>query len=166
MGAKKKKAVTKKRGRPSAYRKEHAEQAFKLCLLGAKDEELADFFGVRVSTIKNWKQSKPEFLAALKEGKDEADANVSKSLYRRAIGYEHDAVKIVADAKTGSEHIVHYTERYPPDTTACIFWLKNRQRAKWRDVSRQEHSGLDGGPIRHEFSEMTDDELRRILEDD
>jgi TPP-dependent trihydroxycyclohexane-1,2-dione (THcHDO) dehydratase len=121
------------------------EQAYKLCLLGATEERLADFFGVTTSTITNWKNTHPEFLAALKEGKDEADSNVAKSLYRRAMGYEHKAVKIVADAKTGTEHIVEYVERYPPDTTACIFWLKNRQRKDWRD--RQELTGKDGDPI-------------------
>jgi hypothetical protein len=48
-------------------------------------------------------------------------------------------VKIVADAKTGAEHIVPYTEHYPPDTTACIFWPKNRRRDKWRDKHEIEH---------------------------
>jgi hypothetical protein len=28
---------------------------------------------------------------------------------------------------------VPYTERYPPDTAAAIFWLKNRQPKHWRD---------------------------------
>ena len=54
------------------------------------------------------------------------------------MGYEHQAVKIVADAKTKEEHIVEYTERYPPDTAAAIFWLKNRQKAKWRDKTEQD----------------------------
>ena len=67
------------------------------------------------------------------DGKSRADAGVAASLFHRAKGYSHDAVKIVADAKTGAEHIVPYTEHYPPDTTACIFWLKNRRKNDWRD---------------------------------
>jgi hypothetical protein len=128
-------------GRPSAYRADYAEQAFRLCLLGATDIELAEAFDVTDTTINNWKHAHPEFLASIKRGKDEADAKVAQSLYRRALGYEHPAVKIAADAKTGEHVMVPYTERYPPDTAAAIFWLKNRQRAKWRDKQDVEHSG-------------------------
>ena len=128
-------------GRPSSFRPEYPEQAFKLCLLGATDVELARFFEVAEATISNWKNAHPEFLEALKEGKEQADAKVAQSLYHRALGYSHSAVKIVADAKTGAEHIVPYTERFPPDTTACIFWLKNRRPDMWRDKQTHEHSG-------------------------
>lgn len=130
-----------KGGRPTLYKKQYADKAFKLCLLGATDAQLAEFFDIRVSTLKNWKAAHPEFLAALKKGKAEADGQVAKSLYRRALGYSHPAVKIVADAKTGAEHTVRYTERYPPDTTAAIFWLKNRKPEQWRDKQDQEHRG-------------------------
>lgn len=128
-------------GRPTEYKEDYAEKAYKLCLLGATDKQLADFFEVSEQTINTWKQAHPEFLESLRLGKDEADANVANSLYRRALGYSHDAVKIVANATTKEEHIVPYTEHYPPDTTACIFWLKNRQKNKWRDKTEQEHSG-------------------------
>ena len=127
-----------KTGRPSKYREEFALQALKLCRLGATDKELADFFQVAVDTINEWKNVHPEFSASLKEGKDLADAEVADKLFKRATGYSHQAVKIVANANTGQEHIVPYTEHYPPDTTACIFWLKNRQSAKWRDKVEQD----------------------------
>lgn len=136
-----------KGGRPSKYRKEFAAQALKLCRLGATDAELADFFEIALSGLNRWKHEHPEFRDALKAGKDVADAEVADKLFRRATGYEHEAVKIVADAKTGAQHVVPYTERYPPDTTACIFWLKNRQRAKWRDKQDHEVAGVDGGPV-------------------
>jgi hypothetical protein len=139
---------TEKRGRgqPTAYKPEYAAMATKFCLLGADDEDLARMFDVSVATINNWKHAHPEFLESIKEGKDIADAEVAAKLYHRARGYSHQAVKIVADAKTGMEHIVPYTEHYPPDTAAGIFWLKNRQRAKWRDKVEQEVTGADGGP--------------------
>jgi hypothetical protein len=130
-----------KGGRPSKYREDFAEQARKLCMLGATDAEIADFFGVAESTVNNWKQQHPDFLESLKSGKSFADANVAHSLYRRATGWEHDAVKIVADAKTGDSLLVPYVEHYPGDTTAQIFWLKNRRPDLWRDKQNIEHSG-------------------------
>ena len=148
------------RGRPTSYKPEYATQALKLCRLGATDKELADFFGVSEQTINAWKDSAPEFLESLKEGKTLADAEVADKLFKRATGYSHQAVKIVANANTGQEHIVPYTEHYPPDTTAAIFWLKNRQRDKWRDKVDTEITGKDGGPIQtQEVRDMSDAEL-------
>lgn len=135
----------KKTGRPSSYRPEYAKQAYHLALLGATDADMARAFGVSQPTIDNWKKQHPDFLGSLKAGKEEADANVAKSLYRRALGYSHKAVKILAVAvgnNGGSEvEEVPYMERYPPDTTAAIFWLKNRRPDLWRDKQNVEHSG-------------------------
>lgn len=119
-------------GRPSSYRPEYAEQAAKLCKLGATDKELADFFEVTEPTINNWKAQFPDFFKSLKRGKDEADERVEQSLYRRALGYSHEAVKIFKN-KDEDAVLVPYTEHYPPDTVACIFWLKNRKPEVWRD---------------------------------
>jgi hypothetical protein len=137
-----------KTGRPSSFREEYSEQAFKLCLLGATDKQLADFFEVSEQTLNAWKKARPEFLESLKRGKDQADATVAQSLYRRALGYSHDAVKIFNDQ--GKPLVVPHTEHYPPDTTACIFWLKNRQKDKWSDKQDHEVTGKDGGPIQTE----------------
>lgn len=139
-------------GRPSRYKEEFAQWAEKLAKLGATDSELGEAFDVCERTIDKWKHAHQEFNAALKRGKQFADAEVAERLYQRALGYEHQAVKIVADAKTGAEHTVEYIERYPPDTTACIFWLKNRQRAKWRDRVDQSVGGPDDGPVKHEHT--------------
>lgn len=122
-----------KGGRPTKFTDSTNEQAYKYALLGATDKQLAKLLEIDESTLNEWKHSKPGFSESLRSGKDEADALVAKSLFHKATGYEHEAVKIVADAKTGAEHIVHYTEHYAPDTTAGIFWLKNRQRDNWRD---------------------------------
>lgn len=127
--------------RPTKYQDSYAAQALKLCRLGATDKELADFFEVNQDTINEWKKVHPEFSESLKAGKGLADAEVADRLFKRATGYEHDAVKIVANANSGQEHIVHYTERYPPDTTAAIFWLKNRRPDLWRDKTEQQLSG-------------------------
>lgn len=118
-------------GRPTKYKPEYAEQAYKLCLLGATDIEMADFFEVAESTLYLWKKEHPEFSEALKKGKMQADAVIAQKLYHRAKGYEHDEDQIFV--YKGDPVIVPTTKHYPPDTTAAIFWLKNRQPDKWRD---------------------------------
>ena len=127
-----KKSDTKRgRGQPTSYKEDYARQAYELALLGLTDEDMIRVFDIAPQTFYNWRNAHPEFLEALKRGKDAADAKVAVSLYKRATGYEHEAVKIFNDQ--GAPLIVDYIERYPPDTTAAIFWLKNRQRATWRD---------------------------------
>lgn len=127
--------------RPSKYKPEFVKQAEKLCALGATDIELADFFEVNVATLYRWKNEHQEFCEALKVSKEIADDRVERSLFSRANGYEHDEVDIrVVD------HVIVQTpirKFYPPDTTACIFWLKNRRPDLWRDKIEQEtkHSG-------------------------
>lgn len=126
-------------GRPTEYKPEYVEQVRKLCDLGATDIEIADFFGVERTTIWRWSQKYPEFCNALKAGKAAADERVERSLYARAIGYTHDAVKIFN--ANGNPMIVPYREHVAPDTTAMIFWLKNRKAADWRDKQDVQHSG-------------------------
>lgn len=126
-------------GRPTDYKPEFADTAKKLCqILGATDNQVADILGKSLATINNWKIEHPEFLDALKLGKEASDNRVEKSLYERALGYSHPAVKIFANPKTGENVKVEYIERYPPDTTACIFWLKNRKKDEWRERSASE----------------------------
>lgn len=100
-------------GRPTKYRKEMCEQATRLCLLGAKDSELAAFFEVSEATLYNWRNEHPEFLEALSDGKENADAAVAKSLYQQALS---------------------------GNTTAQIFWLKNRRKRDWRDKQEIDHT--------------------------
>jgi hypothetical protein len=131
-------------GRPTKYDPKYNDQVFKLCLLGATDKELADFFEVTESTLNLWKKENIEFSESLKKGKVEADANVGQRLYERALGFEHDSeeIKVISDGKEGSHYErVPIRKIYPPDTVAAIFWLKNRQSAKWRDKQEVQHSG-------------------------
>ncbi len=134
-------------GRPSSYKPEYAEQAAQLCKLGATDEELGTFFKVSTRTIYRWKALHEAFCQAIKVGGESADTRVERSLYARAVGYTYDAVKIMQHK--GDVIVERYREHVPPDTTAMIFWLKNRQPERWRDVHRQEHTGKDGGAIQH-----------------
>lgn len=126
-------------GRPSKYKAEYASIAAAMCRLGATDAQLADAFGVSVSTVNLWKVQHAEFSESIKVPKAEADERVEQSLYRRALGYEHDEV----DIKVVGGEIVQTDIRkyYPPDSTAMIFWLKNRKPSEWRDKQDVEHSG-------------------------
>ena len=133
-------------GRPSSFKPEYVEQAKKLAAKGFTDREIAEFFDIDERTVNRWKHDHDDFCQSLKVGKDEADARVEQSLYRRALGYTHDAVKIHV-ASDGGITQVPFTEHYPPDTTAAIFWLKNRKRDEWRDIKAVEASGPNGGPI-------------------
>lgn len=141
-------------GRPSKIEQRFVVEGERLARLGLTDAQMAAVWGVSEATIKNWKGAAPEFARALRVGKPEADAEVVASLFHRARGYSHDAVKIFmvdetridADGTTTVTKVpvkVPYVEHYPPDTTACIFWLKNRQPALWRD--RVDHDITSNG---------------------
>jgi len=132
-------------GRPTKYKPEYAEQTAKLCALGATDAQLADFFEVSISTINLWKVKHPEFSESVSVPKEIADSRVEQSLYRRAMGYEHDEVDIrVVGGEIVETPIRKY---YPPDSTAMIFWLKNRKSAEWREMKAVELTGAGGGPV-------------------
>lgn len=118
-------------GRPTDFKPEYVEQAHNYCLLGATDAKLADFFKVSEKTINSWKKQHPEFADALYRGKALADAQVAQSLFKRATGYSHQETHI--NCYEGEIIQTEITKHYAPDTTACIFWLKNRQPDKWRD---------------------------------
>jgi len=126
-------------GRPTKYNRAYNVQAYKLCLLGAIDQELADFFEVDEGTLNNWKNKHPTFKAAIKKGKLTADAEVANALYERAIGYEHDDVHI--SVYEGTPIITPIKKKYAPDTKAALSWLQIRQLNKWKE---EKHLNLTG----------------------
>lgn len=130
-------------GRPTKYKPEYCEQAQKLVMLGATDVQMADFFEVSISTFYLWKVQNPEFSDALKQSKEQKDAMVEKSLYERAVGYTCRETKVFN--QNGEIITKDVDKHYPPDPTAQIFWLKNRQPEQWRD--RRELTGADGEPL-------------------
>lgn len=132
-------------GRKSDYKKEYARMAYRAALLGATDKDLADLFDVSEKTIYTWKLEHVEFSTALKKGKEPADGKVVESLYKRATGYSHSDV----DIKMFEGEIIttKLTKHYPPDTTAAIFWLKNRQKKNWRDKQEIGVTDKDGEDV-------------------
>ncbi len=103
--------------------------------------EIAEYIGVSVRQVYRWKAEHRDFRHALRIGKRFADARVKRSLYQKAVGYSHESVKIYADPKTGDVVQVPYIEHFPPDTTAGIFWLKNRKPKEWKDKLDHELTG-------------------------
>lgn len=127
-------------GRPSKYDPSFADQARKLCLLGATDAEIASFFDVCETTINNWKLEHPGFLESIRAGKIIADAEVADSLYRRSTG-EHVTLEKVVKKGDGSYEAIRYKSFVPGEVAAQRLWLLNRRKADWRDKQDVELAG-------------------------
>lgn len=134
----------KPQGRPSRYKQDYDEQARKLCLLGATDKEMADFFGVTETTINNWKKSHKSFFESIRAGKTVADMEIVNSLYKSAqdrlipafqafktrnVHYDDKGNKIEIE----KVEVVEVPQAVPANDRAIKFWLNNRQSSKWRD---------------------------------
>ena len=156
-----------KTGRKTDYdQKRHPVLANALARNGYTEEQMAKFLGISNATFATWKKRHPEFLEALKTSKDEVDFQVENSLLKRALGFEYEETEITG-GKDGKPVKVKKTKKVvAPDTTACIFWLKNRQKERWRDVQQREISGPGGGPVElvnevaKEVANMTEEERR------
>ena len=127
-------------GRHSQFNPKFIRRAELAGRAGFTDAELAELFDVSLSAIEKFKRQREEFRNALKIGKAEADNRVQRSLYERANGYTYDAVKIFMPAGAKKPVYAPYREHVPPDVTACIFWLKNRDPARWRDAWQIDHT--------------------------
>lgn len=125
-------------GRPSKFKDVDLNKVMRLSVAALTDEQMAIALDIAVSTLYEWKNKYPEFSEALKKGKESADRRVEHSLFERATGYEHPEIKYFAhEGIVTDERIV--TKHYPPDTTAAIFWLKNRKPDEWRDAKDYNH---------------------------
>ncbi len=103
---------------------------------GATDEILAEFMGISRSTLSEWKKKFPKISDTLKKGKDIVDRQVENALLKNALGYEYEEVNtfITQDENGNTQKKIQKVKRYQrPDTTAQIFWLKNRKPTDWRE---------------------------------
>lgn len=156
-----------KRGRPTKYDPKFDVIAYKLCLLGATDKDMAEAFNVCEDTINEWKHAHPSFAEQM-TGKRIANAEMAHSLYQRGRGYEHEAVQFFCHNGIIIEQ--RYTKKYPPDTTAASLFLRNREPELWRDKQDHEHFGPKGGPIpvaQHnvKLDDLTDEEAAKAYLD-
>lgn len=137
-------------GRPTLHKSEYNDQVYKLCLLGATDKEIADFFDVCERTINNWKEEHTEFLQSIRAGKKKADMEVAASMYQTTqdrVVKEQQAIKCKKVFwKDGKRHEVEEVEVVdvervvPANERNQQFWLKNRKADSWRDKQEVDHT--------------------------
>ena len=152
-------------GRPSKFQAAFTAQAFRLALLGQTDKEMADFFGISEATFNRWKQAHSEFREAIRRGKVGADIDVSESLYKSALGNGSVVeTKVQTDAEGRTSQTVD-TRQIPASVTAQIFWLKNRQPAKWRDRIESQIDLTGGMKSEEELNAMYEGAIRQAMLD-
>lgn len=132
---------------------------------GLVNEEIANQVGIHPSTLYDWQKKYPEIAEALKKGKEVIDRQVENALLKRALGYEYEEVKqIIEKDEKGKDRkrIEKTVKQVIPDTTAQIFWLKNRKPHEWRDKRDIEHSGnidiSDKAKLIEEYLKSDDDD--------
>lgn len=139
--------------RPSKYNKKyHLPWVKGLARQGLTVEEIAKELDVAKKTLYNWMDEDEELLHALNEGRALADSKVEDALFRRAIGgMVKETKKVIISGEHGEQNTsrIEITEReVMPDSTACIFWLKNRNPKDWRDKRDMEITESDDAKIK------------------
>lgn len=145
---------------------------------GLTDEQIAKNLDIHISTFYDYKKKYPEFSEALKKGKEVIDFEVENALLKRALGYEYEEVtkeRILKKDEEGKpltdihgfpihEMVVTKTvkKEVTPDTTAQIFWLKNRKPQEWRDKQDIEHSGNMN--VNNPYKDLTTEELKKLAQ--
>jgi hypothetical protein len=150
------KPVKRKPGPKSQCTPDVVEQAYKFCLLGLTNWQLAKHFGVSPDTVDYWQKTNEDFREALEQGREYADAEAAKMLFKVGMGQvEQPGIKFFksrvtekeydADGKliyeTSYDKIIEqpYTKRYQPDTKALIKWLGVRNKATWGESIKVDH---------------------------
>lgn len=116
---------------------------------GLTDIQIAQNMGIAERTFYEWVERFPQFAQALKTGKEPVDIQVENALLKSALGYTVTLKKPIKvrtkkqlkDKGTIEEEHIEYVEEevhIPAQTTAQIFWLKNRKPAQWRDKRETE----------------------------
>ena len=111
---------------------------------GLTDAQMAGNMRINPATLYDWKKKYPQISQALKKGKEVVDIQVENALLKRALGYDFQEEKIEKSDKDGVK-VVQTVKHIPPDTTAQIFWLKNRRPDRWRD--KPELTAADEGGV-------------------
>lgn len=133
---------------------------------GLTDEQIAHNMGISTKTLYRWKDAYCPICQSLKRGKEVVDTEVENALLKRALGYTYTETtkERGINPKTGEIEMVTtktVTKEVQPDTTAQIFWLKNRRPDLWRDKQNVE---LEGAITCNKtpYDELTVEELRAL----
>lgn len=130
---------------------------------GLTDKQISHNIGITEQTLNIWKRSYPSFFESLKKGKEVVDIEVENALLKRALGYEYTETKTEEYIVEGVpvKRVTKTVKEVVPDTTAQIFWLKNRRPGQWRDKHDMELSGevKAGNP----YAGLTTEELRKLI---
>lgn len=125
---------------------------------GLVDEQIAQNIGINPATLYDWKKKYPEISKALKKGKEVVDRQVENALLKRALGYKYEEIK--TEKTEEGKKVTVTVKEVVPDTTAQIFWLKNRKPDQWRDKQQIEHSGeIRNNP----YEALTTEELKKLI---
>lgn len=126
---------------------------------GLTIEQIANNLGISKVTLYKYMNEHIELSERLKKGKEVIDIEVENALLKRALGYKYDEVTKELNEDTGELEVTKVvTKEVQPDTTAQIFWLKNRKPEDWRDRKEVEHSGNINNP----YEGLTKEELLKI----
>lgn len=126
---------------------------------GLTDAQIAANMGINVATLYRWENEFCDIRNALKDGKEVVDRQVENALLKSALGYMYDEVtEERRDDELVVTKVVH--KEVQPNTTAQIFWLKNRKRAEWRDRVENAITGADGGAVKVETLTESDVDKR------
>ena len=112
---------------------------------GLTNADIAKKLDIAMSTFCEYQNKYPEFKEALKKGKEIVDYEVENALLKRALGYsfEEKTYETVYVEEIGS-FVEKLTKKVikevTPDTTAQIFWLKNRKPELWADKHQIENT--------------------------
>lgn len=126
---------------------------------GLIDKQIAKNLGVAYSTFRKYRDEHPALSAALKRGKEVVDREVENALLKRALGYKYDEITF----ENGQE-VKRIRKEVQPDTTAQIFWLKNRKPIEWRDRQQIEHSGNMN--VNNPFADLSTEDLKKLIRND
>ena len=125
---------------------------------GLTDEQIAKNLDITPSTLYEWKRRYSEISEALKKGKEVVDIEVENALLKRALGYSYEEKKV--EVSEEGTKVTKTIKEVVPDTTAQIFWFKNRRPEQWRDKQDIEHSGAVN--VRKVYDEMSEEELMEL----
>ncbi|HBC2031502.1 TPA: helix-turn-helix domain-containing protein [Clostridium perfringens] len=133
---------------------------------GLTDEQISKNLGIAYSTFREYVKKYSALSAALKKGKEIVDIEVENALLKRALGYKYDEVtkELIEDKETGISELKVtkvVTKEVIPDTTAQIFWLKNRKPEEWRDKKEVKHDGNINNP----YENLTKEQLLKIADE-